>query len=418
MEAQLPIPPKPVTYNGVTYPSQAECCRQLGVDPWKVRKICNRKHCEFVDAIDEALHSKPFFEFFDCRGKKHKSTQKAIAYYGWIKSRVYKLKQPNEHIHDTIDRILSDTKLFEHCRKPKSGVKTTTAKPCVYNGVSYTSRQACCRALNISQSSVSAYQSKYNVSFEEAVKYRVEHRESRYAFTDVMGVKHNTIADATFYYELDYTKLSNFTLRNKKRLKFTSMRDTINFILLHPEFMEQFKNTVDGPENLDGIIDQKADKLGDTPIDTPVSEQTVEQSTNQAMAESAVSPEVEQTVRQEADSQVADEPKVVEQSLEQAVEPTTPLVEIAKDTEPETATLNIVDLDFSKNTKSFMTELLDVWTCLIRKHWLGEELMCDEWRENFREFEHDLRELGYTPEKKLLRRNTNRMWRKDNVVLG
>ena len=410
MEAQLPIPPKPIppkplTYNGVTYPSQAECCRRLGVEPWKVRKISNRKHCSFVDALDEALHSKPFFEFFDCRGKKHKSTQKAIAYYGWIKSRVYNLKQPNEHIHDTIDRILSDTKLFEDCRKSKTGVKYSAAKPCVYDGVSYSSRQACCRALNISQSSVSAYQSKYNVSFEEAVRYKVEHREPRFVFTDVMGVKHNTIADATFYYDIDYTKLSNFTVRNKKLLNFTSMRDTINFILVHPEYMERFKNNVDGPENLDDIIDKKADKIVDTPIATPIATPVAE-------------PQVEQSTIQE-DSQVADEPEVIEQAVEQPivqyVEPTAPLVEIAKETEPETATLNIVDLDFSKNTKSFMVELLDVWTGLIRKHWLGEELMCDEWRENFREFEHDLQELGYTPDKRILRRNTNRMWRKDNI---
>lgn len=423
MQPKCGIPSKPVTYNGVTYPSRAEFCRQLGVDDWKVRIIMRRKHCSYVEAAEEALHSQPFFAFVDCRGKEHSSAKKAVRHYGLMYSRVNKLKRDGESIYDAINRVLSDDKLFEFCARPKMSPR---AQPVVFDGVSYASHEQCCRALNIKSSTVSSYQCRKNVSFEEAVRAILERRgrrfeikDSRFAFTDVLGVRHNSISAATVYYNMDYGKLNNLTVRKKRILNLKSMRDALNYVITHPELMEQFRTKHDTTENLDGIIVQKVDK----PIGEHVDEPSAKQVAEQAVAEQAVREEPKELVEECVKHDVRPDVKHVlnEKANEipnvAATEPSAPLVEIVKEVEPKTATLNIVNLDFSKNTLSFMAELLDVWTGLIRKHWLGEELMCDEWRENFREFEHDLQELGYSPDKRILRLNTNRMWRKDNVVL-
>lgn len=359
------------------------------------------------------MHSQPFFAFVDCRGKEHSSAKKAVRYYGLMYSRVNKLKRANESIYDALNRVLSDDKLFEFCARPKMSPR---AQPVVFNGVSYASHEQCCRALNIKSSTVSSYMCRKNASFEDALRHllarrgrRFEIKDSRFAFTDVLGVRHNSISAATVYYGMDYGKLNNLTVRKKRILNLNSMRDALNYVIAHPELMEQFRAKHETTENLDGIIVQKADK----PIGEHVTEPSAKQVAEQAVREEAkeLVEEYVKHVLQEASEAPRETANVV------ANEPSAPLVEIAKEAELKPATLNIVTLDFSKNTRSFMAELLDVWTGLIRKHWLGEELMCDEWRENFRDFEHDLRELGYTPDKRILRRNTNRMWRKDNVVL-
>lgn len=77
----------------------------------------------------------------------------------------------------------------------------------------------------------------------------------------------------------------------------------------------------------------------------------------------------------------------------------------------------IFELADEPRGRDLMIELLDLWTNLLRKHWLGEELMCDEWRENFREFEADMLALGYATATQVTRSNTNRMWRKDNITV-
>lgn len=61
MQPKSGIPSKPVTYNGVTYPSRAEFCRQLGVDDWKIRIIMRRKHCSYVYVGKAIEHPRDFF---------------------------------------------------------------------------------------------------------------------------------------------------------------------------------------------------------------------------------------------------------------------------------------------------------------------------------------------------------------------
>lgn len=104
--------------------------------------------------------------------------------------------------------------------------------------------------------------------------------------------------------------------------------------------------------------------------------------------------------------------------IEQSAETSEPIVE------PSNVTLTIqpskqpiFELADEPRGRDLMIELLDLWTNLLRKHWLGEELMCDEWRENFREFEADMLALGYETATQVTRSNTNRMWRKDNITV-
>ena len=128
-------------------------------------------------------------------------------------------------------------------------------------------------------------------------------------------------------------------------------------------------------------------------------------------------------VKQTAEKQELNVEAIVEPSVEPSVEQSESAPDVTLTIQPsakenaQSSKQPIFELADEPRGRDLMIELLDLWTNLLRKHWLGEELMCDEWRENFREFEADMLALGYETATQVTRSNTNRMWRKDNITV-
>lgn len=318
--------------------------------------------------------------------------------------------------------------------------------PVYYNGVTYESQTQCAQAFGIDRSKIRLRMKKLGCTFAEALDYFIKKRAEN-AFVDCRGVKHNNLSEAVRYYRVNYQRVVNYA----KKHGITGSKNILDTLLQNPEDYEKLTTPLKSLKAVPVTVNGKHyPTLSSCYADLGLTESavnyyirsyhmTVEEAVNVCLAKK------EEKIKGKTANPTADNPSLpsttfaekqeqnvernvehnVEQSDSETESETYPEVTLtiqpsAQETAQSSAQSSaqpIFELADEPRGRDLMIELLDLWTNLLRKHWLGEELMCDEWRENFREFEADMLALGYATATQVTRSNTNRMWRKDNITV-
>lgn len=320
--------------------------------------------------------------------------------------------------------------------------------PVYYNGVTYESQTQCAQAFGIDRSKIRLRMQKLGCTFAEALDYFIKKREED-AFVDCLGVKHKNLSEAVRYYRVNYQRVVNYAEKHG----ITGSKNILDTLLQNPEDYKKLTTPLKSLKAVPVSVNGKHyPTLSSCYADLGLTESavnyyirtyhmTVEEAVNTCLAKK------EEKLKGKTATPTADNPSLprttfaeeqeqnVELNVEQFEYKSESEFESAPDDAPsvtltiqpsaqETAQSSaqssaqpIFELADEPRGRDLMIELLDLWTNLLRKHWLGEELMCDEWRENFREFEADMLALGYATATQVTRSNTNRMWRKDNITV-
>lgn len=327
--------------------------------------------------------------------------------------------------------------------------------PVYYNGVTYESQTQCAQAFGIDRSKIRLRMKKLGCTFAEALDYFIKKRAED-AFVDCLGVKHNNLSEAVRYYKVNYQRVVNYA----KKHGITGSKNILDTLLQNPEDYEKLTTPLKSLKAVPVTVNGKhyptlsscyaALGLTESAVNYYIRtyHMTVEEAVNVCLTKKEEKIK-KNTAKPTADiptlpstafdaKQTAQEQNVelnVELNVEQSESESESDFESSPDDAPSvTLTIQpstqenaqssaqssaqpIFELADEPRGCDLMIELLDLWTNLLRKHWLGEELMCDEWRENFREFEADMLALGYATATQVTRSNTNRMWRKDNITV-
>ena len=322
--------------------------------------------------------------------------------------------------------------------------RTRKPIPVHYNGVTYESQCQCAKAFGIDRSKIRLRMQRVGCTFAEALDYFIKKRAED-AFVDCAGVKHRNLSEAVCYYKVNYQRVVNYAEKHG----ITGSKNIIDTLLQNPEVYKKLTTalisfkaipvTVNGKHypTLSSCYAALGLNVSSVNYYIRTYHMTVEEAVNVCLAKkeekikgNTVKPTTDNPslpsttfdafdVKQTAEKQELNVEAIVEPSVEQsesAPDVTLTIQPSAKEN-AQSSKQPIFELADEPRGRDLMIELLDLWTNLLRKHWLGEELMCDEWRENFREFEADMLALGYATATQVTRSNTNRMWRKDNITV-
>lgn len=302
--------------------------------------------------------------------------------------------------------------------------RINNSKPVYYKGVLYQSQTQCANAFGVDRNTIRLRMNKTGCTFAEALDYYIKKRADE-TFVDCKGVKHKNLSYAVRYYKVNYSRVVYYAEKHG----ITGSKNIIDTLLQNPEVYKKLtsstsKNSsyypvvVNGTEYSSRSSCFAALGLCEPSVNYYIRNynMTVEEAVNFCLAkkEGKIKGKVTQptTVNPTPPSAVLD----VKQTAEKE-ETSEPIVTLTIQPSDKPSNQPIFELADEPRGRDLMIELLDLWTNLLRKHWLGEELMCDEWRENFREFEADMLALGYETATQVTRSNTNRMWRKDNITV-
>ena len=311
--------------------------------------------------------------------------------------------------------------------------------PVYYHGVTFPSISQCTKTFGIDRKTIRLRMKKAGCTFAEALDYCLEKRKQE-SFVDCMGVKHKSLSDAFRYYKLSYSRVHYYA----KTHGITGNKNIIDTLLQNPEIYRKLTTLSRKPSSVSVIVNGKeypsrssyfaALGLCESTVSSYVRDYnlTVEEAVNFYLAKKAgkikgnITPQTKSALSETAPS-TASIVNPTEEKQEPSVEQVESSPEVTLTIQPSDQPSDqpidqqnnqpIFELADEPRGRDLMIELLDLWTNLLRKHWLGEELMCDEWRENFREFEADMLALGYATATQVTRSNTNRMWRKDNITI-
>lgn len=322
--------------------------------------------------------------------------------------------------------------------------------PVHYNGVTYQSQCQCAKAFEIDRSKIRLRMQRVGCTFAEALDYFIKKRAED-AFVDCLGVKHKNLSEAVRYYRVNYQRVANYAEKHG----ITGSKNIIDTLLQNPEDYKKLTTplkslkaipvTVNGKHypTLSSCYAALGVNVSSANYYIRIYHMTVEEAVNVCLAKkeekikrktakpTADNPSLPSTtfdafdVKQTAEKQEVNVERNVEQNVEQSESESesestpdvTLTIQPSAQENAQSSVQPIFELADEPRGRDLMIELLDLWTNLLRKHWLGEELMCDEWRENFREFEADMLALGYETATQVTRSNTNRMWRKDNITV-
>lgn len=326
---------------------------------------------------------------------------------------------------------------------PKKGIRGSI--PVYYNGVMFPSQNQCAKAFGVDRTNIRLRMKKMGCTFGEAIDYYIEKRAGE-TFIDCSGVKHKNLSEALRYYKVNYQRVVHYAEKHG----ITGSKNIIDTLLQNPEIYRQLTTSPKKSNSSPVIFNGKqypsrascfaALGLCESTVNYYIrkNRMTVEEAINFYLAkkEGKIKGKLKRptvsnpTVSNPALLNTAFDIKQTEEKQETPEPSVDPIVEHTESTPEVTLTIQpsdkpsdkpssqpIFDLADEPRGRDLMIELLDLWTNLLRKHWLGEELMCDEWRENFREFEADMLALGYETATQVTRSNTNRMWRKDNITV-
>lgn len=310
---------------------------------------------------------------------------------------------------------------------PKKRIRKSI--PVYYNGVMYESQNQCAQTFGIDRTTIRERMKKMGCTFAEALDYYIKKRADD-TFIDCTGVKHKNLSEALRHYKVNYQRVVNYAEKHG----ITGSKNIVDTLLQNPEVYRKLttslKNFNSSPVTVNGKhYPSRSSCYADLGVcDSSVNyyirtnHMTVEEAVNFYLAKK------ERKLKGKTAKPTTDTPTIPSTAFD--VKPTVekqetfvePSVEQSESSPDVTLTIQssdkpIFELADEPRGRDLMIELLDLWTNLLRKHWLGEELMCDEWRENFREFEADMLALGYATATRVTRSNTNRMWRKDNITV-
>lgn len=329
--------------------------------------------------------------------------------------------------------------------------RSSDSIPVYYHGVTFPSISQCTKAFGVDRKTIRLRMQKARCTFAEALDFCIEKRKQE-SFVDCLGVQHKNLAHALRYYKVNYYRVVHYA----KTRGITGNKNIVDTLLQNPEVYRKLTTSSRKPSSDPVIVNGKeypsrsscfaALGLCESTVTSYIRNHhvTVEEAVNFYLAKkagkikgktakpTADNPSLPSTTFDPKPTAEKQELKVeqnvelkVEQSDSETESETSPEVTLtiqpsAQEREQENAQSSaqpIFELADEPRGRDLMIELLDLWTNLLRKHWLGEELMCDEWRENFREFEADMLALGYATATQVTRSNTNRMWRKDNITV-
>lgn len=298
--------------------------------------------------------------------------------------------------------------------------------PVYYNGVMFPSQNQCAKTFGIDVTTIRSRMSRLGCTFAEALDSCIKklNKHEMASFVDCAGVKHKSLPDALRYYKLAYQRVVYYA----KKHGITGSKNIMDTLLQNPEVYRQLTTLTKTPSSVHVVVNGKeypsrsscfaALGLCETNVNRYIRNNniTVEEAVNFFLAKQ------EENNKGKVTQPTTDEPTLpsavldVKQTTEKK-ETSEPIVTLTIQPSDQPSDQPIFELADEPRGRDLMIELLDLWTNLLRKHWLGEELMCDEWRENFREFEADMLALGYETATQVTRSNTNRMWRKDNITV-
>lgn len=313
--------------------------------------------------------------------------------------------------------------------------RSSDSIPVYYNGVMFSSISQCTKAFGVDRKTIRLRMKKAGCTFAEALDYCLEKRKQE-SFVDCVGVKHKNLAGALRYYKVNYYRVVHYA----KTRGITGNKNIVDTLLQNPEVYRKLTTSSRKPSSDPVIVNGKeypsrsscfaALGLCESTVSSYVRDYnlTVEEAVNFYLAKKAgkikgnITPQTKSALSETAPS-TASIVNPTEEKQEPSVEQVESSPEVTLTIQPSDQPIDqqnnqpIFELADEPRGRDLMIELLDLWTNLLRKHWLGEELMCDEWRENFREFEADMLALGYATATQVTRSNTNRMWRKDNITV-
>lgn len=313
--------------------------------------------------------------------------------------------------------------------------RSSDSIPVYYHGVTFPSISQCTKAFGVDRKTIRLRMQKAGCTFAEALDFCIEKRKQE-SFVDCSGVKHKNLAGALRYYKVNYQRVVHYA----KTRGITGNKNIVDTLLQNPEVYRKLTTTSRKPSSDPVIVNGKeypsrsscfaALGLCESTVSSYIRDHhmTVEEAVNFYLAKKAgkikgnITPQTKPALLNTASS-TASIVNPTEEKQEPSVEQVESSPEVTLTIQPSDQPIDqqnkqpIFELADEPRGRDLMIELLDLWTNLLRKHWLGEELMCDEWRENFREFEADMLALGYATATQVTRSNTNRMWRKDNITV-
>lgn len=313
--------------------------------------------------------------------------------------------------------------------------RSSDSIPVYYHGVTFPSISQCTKTFGIDRKTIRLRMQKAGCTFAEALDFCIEKRKQE-SFVDCLGVKHKNLACALRYYKVNYQRVVHYA----KTRGITGNKNIVDTLLQNPEVYKKLTSSSRKQSSDPVIVNGKeypsrsscfaALGLCESTVTSYIKNHhvTVEEAVNFYLAKK------EGKIKGKTAKPTTDNPSLPsttfddkqtaekqERNVEQSESESDSEFEF-ESTPNVTLTIQpskqpIFELADEPRGRDLMIELLDLWTNLLRKHWLGEELMCDEWRENFREFEADMLALGYATATQVTRSNTNRMWRKDNITV-
>ena len=301
--------------------------------------------------------------------------------------------------------------------------RSSDSIPVYYNGVMFSSISQCTKAFGVDRKTIRLRMKKAGCTFAEALDYCLEKRKQE-SFVDCMGVKHKSLSDAFRYYKLSYSRVHYYA----KTHGITGNKNIIDTLLQNPEIYRKLTTLSRKPSSVSVIVNGKeypsrssyfaAIGVCESTVYSYIRDyhMTVEEAVNFYFAKKKGKIKGNMSPPTNGNPTLPSAVLDVKQTTEKK-ETSDPIVTLTIQPSDQSSDQPIFELADEPRGRDLMIELLDLWTNLLRKHWLGEELMCDEWRENFREFEADMLALGYETATQVTRSNTNRMWRKDNITV-
>lgn len=177
-----------ITYHGVKYPSLPQCCEDLGINPISVRLYMEKNGVSSTRAITHYIKSKEK-RAFEFRGKEYKNFTECCLAYGLkpksVSSAVFKAKRPHADVMEEIISHMEGCMPKEVTKKeeiPENQVMSKerhrAKEAFFYEGNKYISLGQCCEFYGINESSVRSRAWRKKCTWEEAVKYYIQKKET------------------------------------------------------------------------------------------------------------------------------------------------------------------------------------------------------------------------------------------------
>lgn len=177
-----------ITYHGVKYPSLPQCCEDLEINPISVRLYMEKNGVSSTRAITHYIKSKEK-RAFEFRGKEYKNFTECCLAYGLkpksVSSAVFKAKRPHADVMEEIISHMEGCMPKEVTKKeeiPENQVMSKerhrAKEAFFYEGNKYISLGQCCEFYGINESSVRSRAWRKKCTWEEAVKYYIQKKET------------------------------------------------------------------------------------------------------------------------------------------------------------------------------------------------------------------------------------------------